>query len=1050
MSADSLAPRPATSAAAPSTGTPGGGGGGTSVRVVCRFRPQNKLELSKNAPMNVTFVNEMTVRVVDHEAQDFTFTFDRVFTVNAAQQEVYEHTGKPLLDSFFEGYNCTILSYGQTGSGKTHTMMGPSTSDKIMGYCDDPAQQGLIPRMANDIFSMVENSDDQLEFAIKVSYVEVYMEKVRDLISPEKTNLQIHEEKGGRGVFLADVTEVYVSSKEEMFQLMAEGALNRAVASTNMNERSSRSHCIFIITLSQKNLSSLEQRVSRLYLVDLAGSEKISKTGASGLTLDEAKMINKSLSTLGNVINALTDGKSSHVPYRDSKLTRLLQNSLGGNSRTLLCINCSPSMYNDAETISTLRFGQRAKSIKNKATINRQRTPEELEKALDIAEREIEKLQALLSKAAGGSTGKLEEINSQEFADLKAEIEQLKEELKDKSEESAAAKQLAAEFKVAGDRSQKEGQLLLHKLAEATLNLQKTDQEKAERAIEVSSLQSALQQTRTELEDLQRRVSESERKQTDVKLREEAVDEEFATLRLENKRLKEQLERTKDDSQWELSKLDATYKNKVSYLEKQLQETEDAKSSLQKRLADAEEQCMAIENRLIESNNRTVEKTETESQRYNEDRKVYERQIATLKGQLKESQEDQSLMSSELRRLREELSLKEEHFNSSRADLLKDLQNRCQKVIDLEMALDEARDQAQKMKVSANVKTLTKKISSLEESIEQLQVALRHATTENHNLRLELDLAQKKLDNRNDRIQNLEVSNASSQEEIRSLREQLSSIRDDLSPGAEDPLGALRKQHHPHVYKSLRGGSNARKLSGANAPPGRISPPSQRISKAVENAIHAAGTMSGSVIADATVVADPQESPPPSPTSFRSPPHNVSDEVHPYRPRNAMAGPTPASAASVVSPDAARPTVIQVTPESQEKKSFWGSLFSSSSTKKSPATSPMASHGISRSHSSTNMSSKPSASAEALQPMNAIDTRTYMAPPSPARAMPGAESSISMSSIPSNGTGSQAGLPANSRRFSFARKAQSLASPPQGFESLDADEYQSADVSKMP
>lgn len=202
--------------------------------------------------------------------------------------------------------------------------------------------------------------------------------------------MQLKEERG-RGVFIADVTEAYVSSPDEVFDMMRRGAANRVVSATRMNEESSRSHSIFMLTLSQKDLKTFEAKTGKLFLVDLAGSEKVKKTQASGQQLEEAKNINKSLSALGNVINALTDGKSTHVPYRDSKLTRLLQDSLGGNSRTTLIINASIATYNEFETISTLRFGNRAKNIKNNAKVNKELSVRELQALLDIAEKEIAK-----------------------------------------------------------------------------------------------------------------------------------------------------------------------------------------------------------------------------------------------------------------------------------------------------------------------------------------------------------------------------------------------------------------------------------------------------------------------------------------------------------------------------------------------------------------------------------------------------------------------------------------------------------------------------------
>lgn len=215
------------------------------------------------------------------------------------------------------------------------------------------------------------------------------MEKIKDLLDPNKDNLKIHEEKS-KGIYIQDVTESYVAEESEVYEIMKHGNSNRAVANTNMNAVSSRSHSLFILTITMNNLDEMSCKTGRLFLVDLAGSEKISKTGATGQTLDEAKMINKSLTTLGKVINALTDSKASHIPYRESKLTRVLTESLGGNSKTCLIITCSPSVYNDQETLSTLRFGQRARYIKNQAKVNREYSIPELKMLLEKCEKELE------------------------------------------------------------------------------------------------------------------------------------------------------------------------------------------------------------------------------------------------------------------------------------------------------------------------------------------------------------------------------------------------------------------------------------------------------------------------------------------------------------------------------------------------------------------------------------------------------------------------------------------------------------------------------------
>jgi kinesin family protein 5 len=197
--------------------------------------------------------------------------------------------------------------------------------------------------MVRTIFNRIDNSSESIEFTVKVAMVEIYMERIKDLLDPTKVNMKIHEEKE-KGVYIGDLTEQYIGSEYEVYDVMKIGNKNRAIAATEMNAESSRSHSIFIMNISQKNLEDGSIKTGKLYLVDLAGSEKISKTGAKGTTLDEAKNINKSLTNLGMVITALTDGKSTHIPYRNSKLTRILSESLGGNAKTCLIITCSPSI----------------------------------------------------------------------------------------------------------------------------------------------------------------------------------------------------------------------------------------------------------------------------------------------------------------------------------------------------------------------------------------------------------------------------------------------------------------------------------------------------------------------------------------------------------------------------------------------------------------------------------------------------------------------------------------------------------------------------------
>ena len=344
-----------------------------NIKVISRFRPMNELEKSNGNEEVAEFTSETSLTFNSiRENHRIRFNFDRIFPPNSTQEELYNFGVKEIIDGVLDGYNGTVLAYGQTSSGKTYTMEG---------LIDDESKMGVIPRMINHVFNFIRINKD-IEFIMKASMVELYQERIRDLIDTKRVNLNIRETPS-RVIYIENLSEYYVYCENDILNILKIGRENRAQASTKMNEHSSRSHSIFMITINQKNNKEGNAKTGKLYLVDLAGSEKITKTGATGTTLEEAKIINKSLTCLGIVINRLTDGKSKHIPYRDSKLTRVLQESLGGNSKTCLIITCSPSVFNESETLSTLRFGERAKKIRNKAKINKEVTVMELQRIID-------------------------------------------------------------------------------------------------------------------------------------------------------------------------------------------------------------------------------------------------------------------------------------------------------------------------------------------------------------------------------------------------------------------------------------------------------------------------------------------------------------------------------------------------------------------------------------------------------------------------------------------------------------------------------------------
>ncbi|KAF9357105.1 hypothetical protein BGX34_009598 [Mortierella sp. NVP85] len=878
-----------------------------NIKVVCRFRPQNALEIREGGQPVVTFDDNGQSVKVDSKDYPGSFTFDRVFPWESKQKDVFEYSISTIVDDVINGYNGTVFAYGQTGSGKTFTMMGPSI--------DDEETKGIIPRIVDRIFSSILAAPSTTEFTVTVSYLEIYMEKIRDLLHPINDNLPIHEEKS-RGVYVKGLCEVYVSSVQEIHEVMRRGGNNRMVAYTNMNAESSRSHSIFVVTIAQKNLVDGSVKSGKLYLVDLAGSEKVGKTGASGQTLEEAKKINKSLSALGMVINALTDGKSTHIPYRDSKLTRILQESLGGNSRTTLIINCSPSSYNDAETVSTLRFGTRAKSIKNKAKINQELSAAELKLLLKKAKTEaltftqyiagleneitiwrqggtvpkadwvtMEKIQSgsgapPLSSLPGHMASQDASRPSTPAIVLDDERDEL---LKRQNDLESELAEKEAELTSKLEAFKEEANILNEqhslKIDALKLQLEKATHDNKEGAITVESLREANN-------DLSRQLDELKEKLTEMRLaQKESIDGEK-----EKKKMEKMAQMMADlDPSGEISAKEAQLRETLFKLEMPgglsaeetiairkeiatsrslIEQHEQTMADLQRENAaltmkrdELELRLQAAELEYEELLDKTIAEEEANSSmhvletiselrtkveaQYASKRDLAQQEIESLKQELARRNEDIQRLSinvTELKRGNEELKDQIERRNHTSSGLwegkdmtererdmerirkamaqqladfdmmkkamMRDLQNRCERVVELEISLDETKEQYNNVLRNNNNKAQQKKMAFLERNLEQLTTVQKQLVEQNTALKKQVAINERKLETRNERIDVLEGLLQEAQEKMASqnikFEAQLQGFRERL----EQARSQKSNNYFPRIAKPLRGGLN--------------------------------------------------------------------------------------------------------------------------------------------------------------------------------------------------------------------------------------------------
>ncbi|CAL1390479.1 unnamed protein product [Linum trigynum] len=382
-----------------------------NVQVIIRMRPLSGSEISQQG--HKTCVRRESPQVIAWTGPpESRYTFDLVADENVSQEQMFKVAGLPMVDNCMGGYNSCMFAYGQTGSGKTYTMLG----DIEGGTRRHSVHCGMTPRVFEYLFSRIQKEkdvrkDEKLKFVCKCSFLEIYNEQILDLLDPSSNNLQIREDVK-KGVYVENLKEVEVTSARDVIQQLIEGAANRKVAATNMNHASSRSHSVFTCIIESKWESQgvTHHRFARLNLVDLAGSERQKSSGAEGERLKEATNINKSLSTLGLVIMnlvSISNGKSLHVPYRDSKLTFLLQDSLGGNSKTIIVANISPALCNSLETLGTLKFAQRAKFIKNNAIVNEDTSGDVIGMRMQIQQlkKEVSHLRSLMNDGAGSFAG---------------------------------------------------------------------------------------------------------------------------------------------------------------------------------------------------------------------------------------------------------------------------------------------------------------------------------------------------------------------------------------------------------------------------------------------------------------------------------------------------------------------------------------------------------------------------------------------------------------------------------------------------------------------
>jgi len=561
------------------------------VKVAMRCRPLSSTEKQDGREMIVQIHPSRGEVIINNPTpgeQPKTFAFDSVYDWTSTQENIYKETAYPIVDSVIEGYNGTIFAYGQTGTGKTHTMEGQPEPKEL---------RGIIPRAFEQVFKQIEGTPN-VQFLVRVSFLELYNEEIRDLLSNNPKNRLDLREKPDVGVYVKDLISFPVQSVEEMHHKLQTGRGNRAVGETKMNQGSSRSHSIFSITVEASAIGVDGQshiRMGKLNLVDLAGSERQSKTQATGDRFKEAININQSLTTLGNVISALVDSKSTHIPYRDSKLTRLLQDSLGGNTKTVMIANIGPADWNFDETLSTLRYAHRAKNIKNKPKINE----DPKDAMLREFQEEITKLKAQLEQFQGGVPTGMSGPGSERIVKVQDEkkIKEMEEKLaKEKEDIRLKAEEERKKIEAQKNLAEEEKKRLLEDLKKQEESQKETKENQSKLLKKLKRMEEkvligtkAMEQAMNQEKEFQRVRKELEEKRLkEQQLAEDLAKKEEANIMMERKYVNQQEEI--EDKKKKLQKLYQKFQAAKSELNDQQEEFTREREAYQEQIRELSRQ----------------------------------------------------------------------------------------------------------------------------------------------------------------------------------------------------------------------------------------------------------------------------------------------------------------------------------------------------------------------------------------------------------------------------------------------------------------------------